>query len=150
AKTNLTVAHLAAKGQLLTATPGYGTPRLRFWDVDGGKPTDRADADEKGAPIADPRALALVASRADGRPALVAVAVRFAQRTEESRLRLLPLGEGARKVDVPLWVGHANQPALATAPRGEYVAVAGGPDHAILVYRVADLLAPGGAKPQAL
>ncbi len=73
----------------------------------------------------------------------------------EARLELInlrPEGFGTVKAQVPLWpfdAQHPSLPALAVAPNGRHLAVAGSPDRAVAVYALADLL-QGRANPQQL
>ena len=102
------------------------------------------------SPQAAPRAMTLFASQADGRLDRAAVVVRYADRNEEDRLRLIDL-DAFRwlDVDVPLWTGRGTMPALQAVARGRSIAVTGGTGHELIVFAVDDLLA-GRARTQSL
>src|SRR5262249_21636768 len=104
-----------------------------------------------------PRALAPISSRGDGKLDFAAVALRFQPKEGTQppsyRLQLVSLKDSGRvSVDesAPLLrVGGEEDPIVATAPRGQYVAVGGRADHSILIYHIASLLARRG-QPQLL
>jgi WD40 repeat protein len=93
-----------------------------------------------------PRAIALFASRAGGRVDRAAIVVRFADRGEEDHLCLVDLDSFSLVpgADALLWSGSGTMPAIATAPSGRYVAIAGGMKHELKVFAVDELPAGGG------
>src|SRR5262245_59495209 len=141
----LRAAYLPGRNRLLTAGSGAGSAHPQLWRVETG---ERLQIDEGGEPQGKldnlPWALVPLASRADGRADYAAIVARLPSKKEEYRLQIFDIREGnfgSLKLDERLWPGPPRQPALAAAPRGGHLAVAGGPDHAILVYSVKDLLA---------
>jgi WD40 repeat protein len=141
---SITAAYDPGANRVVTAVYGAGGARLRTWDaVAQSRPTAPAEGADTF-----PRALALVSSRADGKFDYAAVANR--RRNNAYRLQILDVGAGGKvRADVPLWQGNPRQPVLAAAPQGRHLAVAGGDDHEVRVYAVADLL-KGQAQPQVL
>jgi WD40 repeat protein len=142
-KYTVTAAYDPERQLVITAGFGRGAAHLKLWDPSGDTPAAAHGPTGEG-PDAFPRALALVASHADGKFDLVAVANAPGEGNDDYRLQLLGLrGQGLGRVRAErlLWRGGARQPVLAAAPRGEYLAVAGSATHEIRVYAVADLLA---------
>lgn len=150
----VTVAHLPDPGRLLTADYGDQRGRLAYWRVTADGAPERDTTPENVERFgAFPRALALVASQADGKPDLAAVVVRLPERGEQYRLQLVdlrPESLGTVRAEEVLWQGGARMPVLAASPRGQYLAVAGNADHEVRVYAIASLLRRDGAAPQRL
>ncbi|HTU21196.1 MAG TPA: hypothetical protein VMG10_24295 [Gemmataceae bacterium] len=145
----------AEKGTLFTT----GTPRrwracLNAWKVNG---DDRLQADDDREVLLPNRSLSysltLLATRPGGRIDRAALVQCLRDdddpRHHDYRLVLLRVGRGAaygrRVADAPLWRGGAR-PALAASPDGQWLAIAGGPNHEIHLYHTDDL---GRDKPQA-
>jgi WD40 repeat protein len=150
-----TVVYLPTSGQLLTGSWRREDleGQLRAWNpaADAPKPGSvEATFLHQDRTVFFPRALALVSSKSNGNPDYAAVVLRVVPR-EEYRLGLAPLGTPSTyQVDatLPLWKG-GRLPVLATASRGDFLAVAGAPDNGIRVFALRDLLA-GKATPQVL
>jgi WD40 repeat protein len=152
------VAQLPGGDRLVTGLFGAGKARLRLWQAaPGNDPAPSAEEPlAKGQPDVLPWALALVSEGADGTADAAAVVTRreTPRGVVEFGLELLSLqagaGLGGVRADVPvLWRNSRKLPAVASSLRGRYLAVAGNEEHAILVYRVADLV-EGKAQPQVL
>jgi WD40 repeat protein len=140
------LVYLPGRDRVLTAAFGAEAVRLRPWQVPPGEAPRAAPLPAVSRAEVVPRALGLASSTGDGRPDLAAVVtVRTAPPALAYGLQLLSLAAddfGALKGEVPLlWRGSARQPALAAAPGGEYVAVAGSDGQEVLVYRIRDVLA---------
>ncbi|MBI1918389.1 MAG: hypothetical protein HYS12_27170 [Planctomycetes bacterium] len=145
--------------RLLTAASAPGGTHLQLWEVRGGEPPRLvAGGAPEGHADSFPGALALLRSR-PGEPADHAAVVvrrlgkkneRVAQPDEYSLEVHDIRGDtfGAVRSQQRLWEG-VLQPALAVSATGDFLAVAGSPDHSILVYSVPDLLGRRG-KPQKL
>jgi WD40 repeat protein len=161
---NSTLAVMPGGKRLLSGSVHARKPasRLLVRDLTGKLPTLTGQQSDLGPTPKDslrlPTGLAVREARADGEADHVAVVVTDARVvagvtrfTFSLELRELTPGAdfGKRKASVPLWQGEFIWPSVAAAPGGAHVAVAGSPDHRILVYQVADLVA-GGAKPQDL
>jgi WD40 repeat protein len=113
-----------------------------------------------------PRALTALSSRANGRLDHAAVIQEtltskgFARGEKpQARLQLIDLTPdedafGKVKSDLTLWPMAASAPVVATAPKGQFLAVAGDRDHEIQVFTIADLLEkqerPQRVRPQVL
>jgi hypothetical protein len=100
-----------------------------------------------------PQALALVSARADGTSSHAGVVLRAPQAPghgDAYSLQLIDLTSyrPVHASPLPLWEGTWDQPVMAACPRGQYLAVAGNPEHAIYAFRVSDLLVPRAAAPQ--
>jgi WD40 repeat protein len=101
----------------------------------------------------EPWALTLASSRGDG--VLDSAAVVLApERGEKYRLMLYGItndnfGFDRLRQAVLLWPSDRKVPVVATTPKGRYLAVAGGPDHEILVFSI-DALLNGAGNPQVL
>ncbi len=146
---NNTAVYLPDQNAVLT---GYSTKSregpyagyLRTWSVNA----RRELTSPEPVPLpndAFPRALAAFSWQANGRTDGAAVVLQIpADRTRSGRLeytlQLLDLRTFRTVTTVPLWSGTADLPALATAPNGRYLAVAGNPSHTIRLYAIADLL----------
>jgi WD40 repeat protein len=142
---NTTAVYWPEQGQLLTASV-YGTRGyLQAWSADLGSRPAR-----DGYPWADlgegevPRALALFAR---GGSDYAAVVTRAPNRRNEVSLHLIDLHTfQAAAAPVALWKDTDDDPALAVAPKGRHLAVAGDAGHTIRVFAIDDLLG-GKAKP---
>jgi WD40 repeat protein len=148
-KFNVTVAHLPG-GKLLTGGVRKRGGYLQVWTAAAGQPP-RKDRTIPNPP--DPKAayrpvaLALAASRPGGKPDLAAVVVQVRKDgNQQTRLHLIDLGRrrfGNLRADLALWKQDESLPTLAAA--GRFLAVAGGPGHAIRLFAVKDLLGNRGA-----
>jgi WD40 repeat protein len=159
---SITVVHLPGPGpggadRLLTADWDHDRGRLTLWDVTAAGKLERITPEPKKIAHGNTfsRALGRVASKADGRPDLAAVAVlrRPLNGPSQYRLQLLDLSPqalGTVRADQVLWGGSLRQPALATSPHGQYLAVAGNEDQEIRVYSIPALLRGGMAPFQTL
>jgi WD40 repeat protein len=156
---NMTAAYIPGPGgdgpaRFLTAEYGTRRARLTLWEAPlSGEPKPAVAQTRPPEPDSYPRALSLLASNADGKPDLAAVALRVPNRGEQYRLQVVGLGPenlGAVRADEVLWQGSARQPVLATSLRGRHLAVAGNEGHEIRIYSVASLLRKDGARPQVL
>jgi WD40 repeat protein len=145
-KYNITAAYAAGQGHVITAGYGIGKARLRVWNVPPGEKPQAEPLPPLPPKQVDSvaRALALVASQADGNLNYAAVIVSVPKGSvSEYRLQLLNLGGrnlGTVAAEQTLWTGTPRQPVVATAPRGRYLAVAGNDSHDVLVYSIQDLL----------
>jgi WD40 repeat protein len=93
-----------------------------------------------------PRALALFSGNADAHLDHAALVLRAPKRDNEFSFHLVNLRNFREARDpIVLWKGPGNEPVVAAAPRGRYLAVAGNGDNTILVFAIADLL---GGKPR--
>jgi WD40 repeat protein len=151
---NLALAYLDP-GQLLTAgynsEPAIRQSQLTRWGISAKGELEQ----RRQYPLGDGFARALIPlSRKGDNPADLAAVVMWQPgsngATHEYRLRIVDLdGEKTRELaaDLPLWEDpYANQPVLAAARGGEYLAVAGNQNHTIWIYPVRDFVK--GKKPQ--
>ena len=146
----------AGPPRVLTADPGINTAKVRAWDTATGlRPLVNLDPPMPFTPDNSfPGALGLASSQGDGKADLAAVVIRNIRGKDLLyRLQILDLnanGSGARRSEQKLWQGRPTPAVLASAPRGDFIAVAGNAEQEILVFKVKDLLQPGPAKPQTL
>jgi hypothetical protein len=154
---NDTVAYLPGSKIVtgsLTADRRAG--QLQLWDDGAGNLPEasarlRLDPPE-GTGYSLPRALSLVSSQADGKPDYAAVIVRVLNQQLEDKgfwLRLVRLADLKPVGSTFLWTSASqrqdapsvsDRPVIAASAHGQYLAVAGRNDHAILVYSIASLL----------
>jgi WD40 repeat protein len=122
---------------------------LQAWPVTDKGP--QLDADRTGliGKGAVPKTLTLVPKRADGAPDLAAAVLALPPDKDDLKnpiFRLVLMGRtadggyGDLKASVELWTGAGRPPAAVASPDGTLLALAGGPDHSVWVYSVADLL----------
>ena len=148
-KYNNTAAYHADLGTFLTASLQGVAGRLRTWRLtDGGaQVVDRATAafdppDPKTGPFSIPRALVLFPSERGGRLDRAALIVReltLPSRAEEDVLLVVDLNSRAVQSRVPQGKPAGVLRTLAASPDGRFLAVAGGSEPQIAVYKVADL-----------
>jgi len=143
---NNTVAYLAGGEFLTGGATNRGDGFLQWWnDLPGEAPRPTTDLPLRppdGYQSVLPRAVSLFSPRPENGLSHAAVAARFLRpRDQESEfgLVLVDLAKARAVATAPLWRG-ALDPVLASAPRGQYLAVAGDKDHSIWVYSVQDLL----------
>jgi len=130
--------------------------QIQLWDLTTNPPTVTSQA-ALAAPAKSydfPDALALLAAQEKGPANHAAVLIRrlLPGGAQENRLRLINLSAqsfGQTVAQVPLWRDSPLGAVLAATPGGRHLAVAGNPDHSILVYAIDDLLR-GDAQPQVL
>ncbi|HEX5272166.1 MAG TPA: hypothetical protein VFW33_16835, partial [Gemmataceae bacterium] len=86
-----------------------------------------------------PRALTLFSAGADGKRDHAALVLRAPLRGDAFSLSLIDLANYREARRVSLWGGSGDEPVVAAAPHGRYLAVAGNPDNTILIYAIKDL-----------
>lgn len=149
-KNNNVIAYFSEKrvftASLQVQRDGQWHGQLQAWTTAAGS-APKADAAQRvlfrtEAPdtFYFPQALTFIASKKGGERDHAAVVLRVPAKGDEYRLHLVDL-KGEAKARPSLWKGGTAQPVLAAAPNGRHLAVAGNPDHRILVYSVDDLLA---------
>ncbi len=122
---------------------------LQGWPVTDKGP--KFDADRIGliAQGAVPKTLTLLPKHSDDAPNLAAAVLVLPPDKEDPKnplFRLVLMGRTANgdysdvKASVKLWAGAGRPPAAAASSDGTLLALAGGPDHSVWVYSVADLL----------
>jgi WD40 repeat protein len=149
------LARLPGSDQVLVAGYGKGEAQLTLWQMSEDEPRSLTP---KPAFAGDsfPRALGLLASKANERPDRAAVLLRVPRAgsdEEDVKLHVVDVDQyklGEVKVRVDLWRGKPREPVLATAPGGRHLAVAGQKDHRIRIYALDKLLGGAEAAPQEL
>ncbi|HLJ95302.1 MAG TPA: hypothetical protein VKU02_19140 [Gemmataceae bacterium] len=149
-KNNNTAAYWPDQRKLITGSFRGADGQLHAWDVSGNGEPRKGQRIPFPSPEESvyyfPRALSLFSARADGKLDYAAVALRKVdgrgKRDEQCVLDLVDLRSGKRTAGGPidLWSG-SKLPVLATAPRSQYLAIAGNDGHDVLVYAISDLLA---------
>ncbi|MEK6236847.1 MAG: hypothetical protein N2C14_19235, partial [Planctomycetales bacterium] len=144
---NNAVAWAADRSQAITGSFGEGGGRLRLWNIRSGKPV-RAD-DERRITFPSqnnvhfvPRTLTLLASRGAAVDHAVASVLQMLEGGKSQvELRVVDM-KGRKKVSTILWNTSGRQllPITAASPKGQFLAAAGGPDHAIHIFKIDDLI----------
>jgi WD40 repeat protein len=122
---------------------------LQAWPVTDKGPQLDADRIASIGNGAVPKTLTLLSKQGDRAPDLAAAVLVFPPDKEDPKspmFRLVLMGRtadadyGDMKASVKLWSGAGRPPVAAASPDGTLLALAGGPDHSVWVYSVADLL----------
>jgi WD40 repeat protein len=139
----ITAARIPGTDPVRVLTPIYGSDEARFgvWNVPAGQ-SPQADpvAAKPETPDAFPRAFALAAAKPGADLDLGALILWI---KDGYYLHLVDVDAdrlGTVRARLLLWQGQPRQPALATARRSRYLAVAGNSRHRIQIYAIDDLL----------
>jgi WD40 repeat protein len=136
---NITVA-VGATGKFLTGGVTDGKGYLQWWEGGGAAQLQHAGGtlllNTHGASLAQPVGLSV-----GGNGNLAAVVVRIESEKGEPKyhLRLVDLRTRQRLKQLTLWEDQGPRPVLAIDPKGQFVAVAGGPEHKIHLFRTPTL-----------
>jgi WD40 repeat protein len=149
-KYNNSVVALPESGTFLTGSLQAITGRLRAWRATGGEAPQverRPSAafeppDRQAGPFSIPRALTLFPGTRGGPPDRAAVILRqlsLPGREETDVLAVVDLGSGTVEARVPLGKPAGVLRSLAASPDGRHLAVAGGSEPQVAVYKVGGL-----------
>jgi WD40 repeat protein len=150
---NTTVA-VGTGGKFLTGGVANGRGYLQWWEGVGREMLQRDGEpiflNAAEASLAHPVRLGVLHGAASG---LAVVLVRITPKAEAVtyHLWLIDLRTGRPRRQVPLWQNAGARPTFAVDPKGRFVAVAGGPDNKIHLYRtpgLGEVLPPLGGMTQ--
>jgi WD40 repeat protein len=133
------------KARVITGSFTGKHGQLRVWEVSGTQPVVKETIALPAGHV--PRALAVLAGKAENRPDHVAVVVRIVTAGKDPpkyQLHVFELGNGTEKARVNLWDGAGLPMPVVAAGKG-HLAVSGSKDHRIHVFSIPELLTKGNA-----